>query len=298
MATELQRGFRRVIASSAVLGAFLGLGGCFQDHFMGTGDDGLLPASATEAEPGSTTGGEPLETSGVDTSSGSIGDDGSTTTPLMADESTSTGTGGDDESESEGESSGSTGAPLDESTGTETVLGVNELQPGDLVVTEVMWNPGCTGDACEWIEILNATALPVNLLDLYVQDIDQNAGNQGRVIADVIVEPGGLAVITRGVSFWPYDFTPAAVYGPNPGLNNDSPESVVLRNDTEILDETATFIGVGGVGAGVAWSLSGDMLDAVSNDASVSWCGSTAALNTVSTIEYGSPGVLNEGCAG
>lgn len=280
-----------MLASGAILGAVLGLGGCFQDHVMESGDDGLPAASTTDHAPGST-GGEPAESSGVASGADTLGEDGSTTGGV-ADESTGASTG---EGESEGESSGSTGPTLDESTGTVAVLGVNELVPGDLVVTEVMWNPHCTGDACEWIEILNATASPVNLLDLYVQDIDQNAGNQGRLTTDVIVEPGDVAVITRGVSFWPYDFVPDAVYGPNPGLNNDAPDGVVLRNDAEILDETAAFWS--DEDEGVAWSLSGELLDAIHNDDSVSWCGATAVLPTVATTEYGSPGALNDSCAG
>ena len=218
---------------------------------------------------------------------------------VVVDESTG-GTGGTDGgSSSTGhgeEGSSSTGAMDESSSGGVPVLGVDELEPGDLVVTEVMWNPHCGGDSCEWIEILNATDSPVNLLDLYVQDIDMNAGNQGRVTVDLVVEPGGLAVITRGVSFWPYDFEPGAVYGPNPGLNNDQPEAVVLRNAAGILDETASFLL--DVQEGVAWSLSGDLIDAVSNDNDVSWCGATAVLPTVSTNEFGSPGVLNESCAG
>jgi hypothetical protein len=257
---------------------------------MDSGDDGLPEASTTDHAPGST-GGELPGTS--DTGAGTLDEDSSTTAG-MADESTGASTGeGEDEDEG---SSSSTGVALDDSTGTEPALGVHELQPGDLVVTEVMWNPNCTGDACEWIEILNATASPVNLLDLYIQDIDQNPGNQGRLTTDVIVEPGDVAVVTRGVSFWPYDFVPDAVYGPNPGLNNDAPDSVVLRNDAEILDETAAFWS--DEDEGVAWSLSAELLDATHNDDSVSWCGATAVLPTVSTTEYGSPGALNGSCAG
>ena len=175
------------------------------------------------------------------------------------------------------------------------MLGVEELQPGDLVVTEIMWNPHCGGDSCEWIEILNTTDSPVNLLDLYIQDIDVSAAIQGRVTVDLVVEPGAVAVITRGVSFWPYDFEPGAVYGPNPGLNNDQPDAVVIRNATAVLDETASFLF--DVEEGIAWSLSGDLMDAVSNDTQGSWCAATTVLPTVADDEFGSPGALNESCA-
>lgn len=272
--------------------ASVSLSGCFHDNFMEYDDDGGPGSTAADGSSsvGSSSGpssGTSTDTSGDDADTSA--DDGTTTAIADGDSTGAVDTGGSDQG------SDSTGEAHDESTGPEPALGVDELSPGDLVVTEVMWNPSCSADACEWIEILNATGSPVNLLDLYVQDIDHNAGNQGRVTADVIVLPGEVAVITRGLSFWPYDFTPAAVYGPNPGLNNGSPDAVVLRNSTEILDETASFWI--DQEEGVAWSLSGDTLDAVSNDASSSWCDATAPLATVSSTEYGSPGVLNEACA-
>jgi len=276
-----------------LFGLALGLGGCFHETFMPEDDDdgpaasSGEPSGSTGALPGTTA---PGESEGDDASTGPAGSsDG-----VAADESTGGTDGSSTGHGEEGESS--TGAMHDESSGGVPVLGVDELQPGDLVVTEVMWNPHCGGDSCEWIEILNTTDSPVNLLDLYVQDIDASAANQGRVTIDLVVEAGGVAVITRGVSFWPYDFEPGAIYGPNPGLNNDEPEAVVLRNEAGILDETASFFL--DLDEGVAWSLSGELMDAVSNDTAASWCGATAVLTTVSTTEHGSPGVLNESCAG
>lgn len=255
-------------------------------------DDGGPAATTGDPDPVDSTGAMPGSTGVAE--SGETGTEPSESTGAVADEST--GGPGDSSSTGEGEESGSsTGAMQDESTGSEPALGVDDLQPGDLVVTEVMWNPNCGGDACEWIEILNTTGSMVNLLDLYVQDIDVSAANQGRVTIDVLVEPGAVAVITRGVSFWPYDFEPGAVYGPNPGFNNDQPEAVVIRNSTAVLDETAVFLL--DVEEGVAWSLTGTALDAVSNDSAGSWCGSSTVLPTVSTTEFGSPGVINESCA-
>jgi hypothetical protein len=285
------RSGRRASASLGLLAFVVGLGGCFEDHVM-FDDDGGPAATTDEPDPGSTTV-QPGSTSEAE--SGDTGTEPAESTGAMAEEST--GGPGDSGSTGHGEDSGSsTGAMQDESsTGSEPALGVDELQPGDLVITEVMWNPHCGGDACEWIEILNTTDSPVNLLDLYVQDIDVSASNQGRVTVDLVVEPGAVAVITRGVSFWPYDFEPGAVYGPNPGFNNDQPEAVVIRNSTAVLDETAVFFLE--VEEGVAWMLSGASLDAVSNDNAGSWCGASTVLPTVSTTEFGTPGVINESCA-
>ena len=252
------------------------------------GDDDSSMGGSTTDEPmsGSTSGTMPGST-GVDPSDGSSEGEGTSSTGMVDDEGSSGSTGSMDEG-----SSGSTGED-DESTG-EAVLGIEELVPGDLVVTEVMWNPHCSGDSCEWIEILNTTGSTVNLLDLYIQDNDYNAGNQGRVTLDLFVASGEMAVIARGVGSWPYMFTADAVYGPNPGLNNGSPDRVVLRNSTEILDETAIFDLDGEQGD--AWSLSGAFLDSTSNDDSGFWCPAVDGLPAGATTEYGSPHVLNPPC--
>lgn len=240
----------------------------------GDGDTGLVPLGDES------TGVEPGEASrdGDGESGGSTG--------ASFDDST-----GDDDA---GESSGSTGEVLDSTTGHDVVLSVHDLVPGDLVVTEVMWNPHCLGDDCEWIEILNTTESTVNLLDLYVQDGDYNAGNQGRVTLDLLVESGQVVVLARSTGMWPYLFTADAVYGPNPGLNNGSPDRVVLRNAAEILDETSSFSLEGE--EGVAWSLSATHFDAASNDDSAHWCDATTELEAGFYTEYGTPGVLNPAC--
>lgn len=261
--------------------------GCFQDQFMEPSRQSTVgdssgaadgPQDGTDAW-GGTTGGTAAGPGSSTDSPGSTGNslDGST---------------GDDGS-SDDDGSSSTGVVLDGSTG-EVILGVDDLLPGDLVITEIMWNPDCSLDNCEWVEILNATDSTVNLVDLYLQDIDYDAGNQGRVTLDVIVPPGQVAVIARSLSFWPYDFEPDATYGPNPGLNNNSPDRVVLRSELTIIDESAsTFIDQE---QGIAWALSGDLQDAVSNDVSASWCEATAPLLTVGGNEYGTPGELNPPC--
>ena len=134
----------------------------------------------------------------------------------------------------------------------------------------------------------------MNLLDLFIQDGDFNPGNQGRITDDVVVAPGDVALITRGLNFWPYAFGADSVYGPQPGFNNGRPERAVLLNSIEVLDETGFFDF--GAAEGVAWSLSFDNLDAVSNDNPAMWCDAVDELPTFTTTEYGSPGELNPPC--
>lgn len=275
---------RRRHAAVALLASSLALGGCFEDSFVMMDDDeGQGPASSSgPADTGPTTSPMP-DTTGVDGGS-TLGDStGAATGVTDTEGDSSSGSGASDSSEG-GEDSTTGPIPLH----------VDELSPGDLVVTEVMWNPNCEFDDCEWIEVYNATELPVNLLDLFVQDSDLNGGNQGRVTRDVIVPPGDVAVITRGVGSWPYPFAPDAVYGPSPGFNNGSLEFAVLLNDHTILDQTWFFDL--DQEEGIAWSLSGDSLDAVSNDDESNWCVAVDELSAGIHTEFGTPGELNPPC--
>ncbi|MCH9682543.1 MAG: lamin tail domain-containing protein [Deltaproteobacteria bacterium] len=261
-----------------------GPAGCVQDDFGRMSGDAPTLGSTSEGPLLPVTGIDVYDSSGAAPDDSTDGADGSTAADPTGDDASTSGPG---------DASGSTGEMVDGSTG-EMALGIDQLVPGDLVVTEVMWNPSCSQDLCEWFEILNATDETVNLLDLYVQDTDQNAGNQGRITSDVLVGPGDVVVVTRSLNFWPYDFEAGAVYGPNPGLNNGSPDRVVLRNETEVLDQTGIFPLEGT--EGIAWSLSGDALDADSNDLSAFWCSATVELPTTSTTEFGTPGQINDPC--
>ncbi|MEM7157738.1 MAG: lamin tail domain-containing protein [Myxococcota bacterium] len=273
-------------ASLAItVGLIIGTSGCFQDTFMMPEDDDDTPV-------GTTSGGTVPADSGGDTVSAETEDavDGTD------DAATTTGvdTTGDDTTDTGEEDSGSTSDMVDDSTGEEVVLSVDELLEGDLVISEVMWNPTCAQDTCEWLEVYNATAHTVNLLDLFVQDNNFNPGNQGRITTDLLVESGDVVVITRGVDFWPYDFGADGIYGPQPGFTNSSPERAVLVNAGGIIDQT-WFFDIDQE-EGIAWSLSGVSLDAVSNDDPDSWCLATDELPTFTDTEYGTPGQLNPPC--
>lgn len=220
----------------------------------------------------------------------------------VADASTGTGSGqtsgadatfGTKGTESVGTSVDTTGDSVASSTG-EVVLGIADLAYGDLVITEVMWNPNCGADVCEWIEILNATDSPVDLLDLRVWDNDMDAASQGRITRNVLVAPGEYAVIAKSLAGWPYSFDPAAVYGPNPNFNNAEPDRALLVNQDGIVIDTIASFFEGAEGA--TWSLSPLALDAVSNDIAANWCPATTELMSTLGPEFGTPGELNADC--
>jgi Lamin Tail Domain len=275
------------VGAASLVGVLTALVGCFAEQSsISATADGVVTTTGTD---GSSSGGatvDPGTGSGPGPEAGEtdLSPDGSSGSSSSGDPGTTEATDVDSSSGTLGEGSTTGNAPV----------GVDALEPGDLVITEVMWNPHCGLDACEWFELLNATESDVNLLDLYVQDDDHNARMQGRVTADVIIGPGELVVLTRGQGDWPYEFEAAASYGPNPGLNNNRPDRVSVLNAGGILDETASF--PFSEDEGVAWLLSGNVLDAVSNDSALNWCLATAVLPTNTVTEFGTPLELNEPC--
>lgn len=274
---------------AAALSSMLGMPACFSEPVGG--DDVGLGSTGNEGSTGDERTGMPESTGTTAATNGDEGTSGAEAS-TGGDAGTSTSDPDDTGADSSGGGDGSSGGS-DATTG-EMVLGIDDLVAGDLVITEVMWNPHCGGDFCEWIEILNATDSTVDLLDLYIRDNDNSIANQGRITENVLVAPGGYAVVARGLSNWPYLFDPAAVYGPNPGFNNGEPDRAVLVTGLGfVIDSMASFPDDP---EGVAWSLSPMASDATSNDVSVNWCSATTALPTTVDTEYGTPGEPNPDC--
>lgn len=248
-------------------------------------------------EPGSTSSaGSTGETTGEETlTSGS--EDGGSTSSVSSSTGDSMGADSGDAETSDGTDSGSEEADGSESDSTgATVVGIEELDAGALVITELMWNPTCDQDACEWIEVANVTDAPINLLDLIVQDNDESALTQGRVTADAIMQPGERVVLARGTEVWPYEFGVAAVYGPNPGINNGGEvDRVILKNSTVELDRTPLV--PWDVDQGVAWALQPEFVQTSDNAEPERWCLAATPLFAGANEEFGTPGSPEVQCA-
>jgi len=172
---------------------------------------------------------------------------------------------------------------------------VEDLVPGDLVITEIMFDPNCPSDDCEWIEIYNASGLDVNLFGLRIQDSAFSVATEGTISADVLVADGELVIVATGdAGSWPYMVPPLAYYGPSPGFNNTGDLAAIL-NSIEILDQTATYPNLGIADDGISWKLDPTLIDAVSNDMAVNWCFSTIVFDSPAGVdEFGSPADVNE----
>ena len=170
-------------------------------------------------------------------------------------------------------------------------LGVEMLKAGDLVVTEMMYNPTCASDNCEWIEIFNAAAQPVELLGLVIQDSAQNPNAQGKISTSAVVQPGEFVVVGfKTMATWPYANPPAAFYGNNPSLNNTGGDRVFLKNSMLTIDATASYTVTMG-DPGFSWKLDPSKTNAVDNDTASNWCYSSAVFYMT---EKGSPAAANE----
>lgn len=171
------------------------------------------------------------------------------------------------------------------------VLGVEDLVPGDLVITEVMYDPTCAMDDCEWFEVHNKTTAKVDLNGLVVQDNQQNAMSQGKVNVPAVVPPGGYAVLAaKTMATWPYPNPPLAFFGANPALGNGG-DQVFIKNSKGTLDSIPAWTDKGALDNGVSWKLDPTKTDSVQNDSAMNWCYSTVNFWM---MEKGSPAAANE----
>lgn len=171
------------------------------------------------------------------------------------------------------------------------VAGVEDLKAGDLIVTEIMFNPTCTDDKCEWIEVYNTTAGAIDLNGLIIQDDAQNPNAQGKITVSVILEPGKYAVLgLNKIDTWPYANPPAAFYGAAPLLGN-SGDQVFLKNSKLTIDGTVKYTTPAN-NAGHSFKLDPTKLSATDNDNLVNWCFSSVLFYMAT--EWGSPGAVNE----
>ncbi|MCH9686108.1 MAG: lamin tail domain-containing protein, partial [Deltaproteobacteria bacterium] len=175
-----------------------------------------------------------------------------------------------------------------------TTTGI-DVNPGDLVVTEIMYNPTCNMDRCEWIEIYNATGANLDLLGLRIRD--EMFSIEGTIDDNAIAPAGGYAVLALSTpGQWPYAEPADAHYGSGPELNNGGggDEVYILDEAQEVIDQTANYDRFN-EDDGRSWKLDPTQLTAAGNDEAGNWCFSVAPLQTSDgTREWGSPGAPNE----
>ncbi|HMV65416.1 MAG TPA: lamin tail domain-containing protein [Myxococcota bacterium] len=168
----------------------------------------------------------------------------------------------------------------------DTGLPITEVNPGDLVITEVMVQPvGCEVESTgEFIELFNTTDHNINVDGLQVIDEDGLAAVQLRGI----VRAGEYAV-GRNVrdSFDACYTTPEDFYYDGATMDNNGDRLTLLRPDGQTIDEV-DFNRFDPV-PGYTWQLKVNQIDAAANDIQANWC-RAADSAVLQRGNHGTPG--------
>ncbi|WP_430971919.1 DUF4493 domain-containing protein [Sunxiuqinia rutila] len=173
--------------------------------------------------------------------------------------------------------------------------GSRELALGDLLITEIMYNPGAIVDSeGEWIEVFNNSAEEINLKDLVLRRGSTNAFHQ--IATDLILPPEAYAVLGRTtLAADRVDY----VYGSSIGLVNGGDELLLNTYGTDGTDGLVICSVDYGAGSfvpdreGKSIQLDPVVRDAVAAQDGLNWCSSTLAY---STGDFGTPGTVNSSC--
>ncbi len=169
---------------------------------------------------------------------------------------------------------------------------VNDLDPGNLLITEIMYDPSNLSDTeGEWFEIFNNTISPINLNQLVIS----SSGSDYIVNGKIVLQPSGYYVFARADTACEVE---KHIYS---GLT-------LLNTSDDITLSTFGTDGTDGyIIATVAYDESGGFPDASGSSLNLnplffnfedaqlssSWCLSTDTFNTG---DFGTPGIKNLSC--
>jgi hypothetical protein len=187
-------------------------------------------------------------------------------------------------------------------TGPITLLTVDDLAPGDLVITEIMANGAACSDAfTDYIEFVNTTDSYVDLFGVAIEKVANSS-----FIGEHTLPPQGIAVAYKDVSNQCYGLDAGAGEADVYFAYNSSLILLNTGDDIRLTDyyggtvfdqvDTRQFATPSHPGA--AWSLDVDRFptaaDAVSNDQQSAWCRSPDVLP--GSTDSGSPGFVVNAC--
>jgi hypothetical protein len=167
------------------------------------------------------------------------------------------------------------------------------VNPGDLLITEIMYDPTSLPDASgEWFEIYNTTNHAINLQNLVIK---KNDTEHHVINAGVSLEPHSYQVLSRtetAVSGSKY------IYGTGITLNNTGAILALCNFGTDGTDGNvicSVNYGMDGYPAatGASICLNPESLNEQGEALGTSWCVSTSVY---STGDLGTPGLINDNC--
>lgn len=169
------------------------------------------------------------------------------------------------------------------------------VAPGDLLITEIMYNPSALSDAeGEWFEVYNNSVKTLNLIDLVIRRGSNN--DLHRISSDLIISPSEYVVLAiSGLATDNVDYP----YGPAISLTNTGYELFINEYGTDGTDGTVICsVDYSAVNFNTGLNGSSLQLDpSVTNveDArdGLNWCAGTTPY---STGDNGTPGEVNITC--
>ncbi len=171
--------------------------------------------------------------------------------------------------------------------------GSADIGYGDLIITEIMYDPTALSDTDgEWFEIYNTSSAACNLLNLVIRRND----TERHVIAESIeIQPGEYYVLARTQSA---AGTGAYVYGSSISLTNTGSVLSLYNPGTVDGDGALIFsVNYGDAGfadcSGASLSLSPLLLNAQNAVMGSSWCKSSSVFGAG---DLGTPGKVNDPC--
>ncbi len=273
--------------------------GCFIDGGSGDDDDTTTTGGTTDGADSGTGSGITASQSTTNTTTGISATATDSTSPTTLDTTLDTTVGETDPTADTGDTGTETGTDTDPDTDTggssstgDDTLSVDELEPGDLIITEVMANPNCMGDNCEWFELYNTTEFDIDLLNLGIGDRDDyDAGTPGTFVTMSAILPAGEVGAIARAELWPYNESPdpLARYSNSVQLSNGTFERVAVFSGNTVIDVSASFLP--NDESGRSRALRAEFWTGTDHTDSDDWCWSNTVLPSTSVAnDWGTPG--------
>ncbi len=171
---------------------------------------------------------------------------------------------------------------------------INDVVPGDVIITEIMINPSAVTDSNgEWFELFNTRSETVDIRGWTIQD---NSGHP-HVIPTTepsLIPPNDFFVLGKNADLSTNGGVPVGHQYTEFLLNNNGDTLFIFDVNDEEIDRVDYGTGSFAVPTGASLNLDPIHFDFNNNDNGANWCASTTPIGT--GLDLGTPGTANEPC--
>ena len=175
---------------------------------------------------------------------------------------------------------------------TDTTVNSGPIGYGDLLITEIMYDPSAMSDTeGEWFEIYNNSLTDIDINGMVIR----RASDLHVIDEEIILSPGEYLVLARSVNA---TSAPKHVYGSDITLTNSGAELIIANYGTDGTDGSEiASVNYGAAGfpntTGASLNLDPSQFNVIDAKSGSSWCRSTVAYDTG---DLGTPGNVNPEC--